>query len=98
MTIVNNVEGAERQKRLQNIVEQKLQALQRSHLKFTVSGVEVDVREQVRKVVHAILCAKDFIGVAISAEPHASLAWAGVLIILPVTIHLQNECLSTFRH
>lgn len=98
MTIVNDVEGAERQKRLRNIVEQKLQALQDSHLKFKVGRDEVDVREQVRKVVHAILCVKDFIGVAIRAEPHASLAWAGVLIFLPVTINLQNECVFTFRH
>lgn len=95
MTIVNDVEGAERQKRLRNIVKQKLQALQDSHLKFKVGRDEVHVRKQVRKVVHAILCVKDFIGVAISAEPHA---WAGVLIFLPVTINLQNECVFTFRH
>lgn len=98
MTIVNNVGGAERQKRLQNIVEQKLKALQNSHLKIKVGSDEVDVREQVQKVIQVILYAKDVIGAAISAEPHASLAWAGVLIILPVTIHLQNECLFTFRH
>jgi hypothetical protein len=51
-----------------------------------VSGKEVIVKEQVRKVVHAILSAKDYVGSAVIPEPHAALAWAGVLVILPVRI------------
>lgn len=42
------------------------------------------VRKQVRKVVKVVLTCKDVIGQAISAEPHASLIWAGVLVVLPV--------------
>lgn len=71
---------------LQNLVDRKLQDVQKAQLKITVSGKEVVVREQVRKVVHAILSAKDAIGSAVTAEPHAALAWAGVLVILPVSI------------
>jgi uncharacterized protein YlzI (FlbEa/FlbD family) len=72
---------------LQKLVDQKLQDIQDSRLKITVSGKEIVVKEQVCKVVHAILSAKDFIGSAVSAEPHAALAWAGVLVVLPVSIY-----------
>ena len=71
---------------LQGLVDRKLQDVQKAQLKITVGGKEVIVKEQVRKVVHAILSAKDFIGSAVIAEPHAALAWAGVLVILPVSI------------
>lgn len=56
------------------------------------------IREQVRKVIHAILCAKDSIGVAMSAEPHAALAWAGVLFVLPVSTstHRKNDRILHF--
>ena len=57
---------------------------------MSVSGKEVVVRKQIRKVVHTILSAKDLIGPTISAEPHAALAWAGVLVVLPVGISLTN--------
>jgi hypothetical protein len=84
--IVDGVGDADRQVQLQNLVDRKLQDVQKAQLKITVSGKEVVVREQVRKVVHAILSAKDAIGSAVTAEPHAALAWAGVLVILPVSI------------
>lgn len=54
-----------------------------------MNGKEVIVKEQVGKVVRAILSVKDFIRSAVSTEPHAALAWAGVLVILPVSIYMQ---------
>jgi hypothetical protein len=76
---------------LQGLVKDRLNALQDAQLKITVGKVEIVVRDQVRKVVRTILTFKDFIGAAISAEPHASLAWAGVLVVLPVSNILTNN-------
>jgi N-terminal domain of NWD NACHT-NTPase len=73
---------------LKKLVDLKLQALQDARLKITVRGKEIVVREQVSKIFHAIISAKDIIGSAISAEPCAALAWAGVLVVLPVSLFL----------
>ena len=39
-----------------------------------------------KKAVEIIIASKDFIGSAVSAEPHAALAWCGVSLLLPVSI------------
>jgi hypothetical protein len=50
-----------------------------------VKGKEIVVTEQVTKVVQGITAAKDYISFALAADPHASLAWGGVLLVLPVS-------------
>lgn len=47
--------------------------------------------KQARHVIKGIVFVKDVISQAISAEPHAALAWAGVLVILPVSVHDQKQ-------
>jgi hypothetical protein len=93
---IPSVGGANREEELQKLVDRKLQDMQNSRLKITVSGKEVVVKEKVSKIVHGILSAKRFIGSAVSAEPHAALAWAGVLIVLPVSIYI--DYLSTLYY
>ena len=83
----DSVGGEDRAQRLQKLAKDKLDGIQKAQLKVTVGGKEIVVKDQVRKLVHTILTFKDFIGNAISAEPHAALAWAGVVIILPVSVH-----------
>jgi hypothetical protein len=87
---VGDAGGGDREVQLQKLVDRKLQDIQNAQLKISVNWKEVVVREQIRKVVHTILCAKDFIGPAISVEPHAALVWAGVLVVLPVGISITN--------
>lgn len=48
--------------------------MENTRLRVTVGGEEIVVKEQVRKLVHTILSAKDYIGWIVSAEPHAALA------------------------
>lgn len=75
---------------LQKLVDRKLEDVQNAQLKINVNGKEVVVKEQVRKVIHTILSAKNFIGSSVSAEPHAALAWAGVLVVLPVSVYITT--------
>ncbi|KAJ5727001.1 hypothetical protein N7493_006028 [Penicillium malachiteum] len=56
--------------------------LQKSRLKFNVAGKEVVVKEQVHRALKSILSVNNFITTAVSSNPHASLAWAGVLVLL----------------
>jgi hypothetical protein len=76
----------DKEARLQKLINQKLGDIENTRLKIIVGGKEVVVKEQVGKVVHTILSVMDFIRVAVSVEPHAALAWAGVLVILPVRV------------
>ncbi len=86
--------GRNRQSQLQDLVRQKLQDIQDARMKFTVDGREVVVKEQLLKVVGLIQSASSFIGAAISAEPLAALAWAGVVVILPVSSRIVTYTFS----
>ncbi|KAJ0413509.1 hypothetical protein BJY00DRAFT_58501 [Aspergillus carlsbadensis] len=80
------VEESTTEQRLQNLVQQRLVDVEASRAGFTVGGKRVMVREQAGKIIHAIVSVKEFISLAVSVEPHASLAWAGVLVFLdPLT-------------
>jgi hypothetical protein len=86
ISTLDSVGSAEREEQLRNLLDLKLQALKDSRFKFTIGQKEVIVREQVNKIVSAVIYAKESIGPAISAEPHAALAWARVSILLPVRL------------
>lgn len=60
---------------------------------MTIKGKEYPVKDQFAKGVQAITAAKDYISFAIAADPHASLAWAGVLLVLPVSfLRYTSRC------
>ena len=46
---------------------------------------EIVVKDAIKKPINGITAAKDFITQAVSHEPHAALAWAGVSCLLPVS-------------
>ncbi|KAL5000882.1 quinon protein alcohol dehydrogenase-like superfamily [Aspergillus recurvatus] len=69
-----------------------LDGLQKSRLKVAVGGREIAVKDQARRVVHALLSVKEMIDFAVSMEPHSSLAWAVVLVFLnPVTNAMTQD-------
>jgi len=45
------------------------------------------------KAIKIIIIEKDFIGSAVSLEPHGALAWAGVSLLLPVCIMVWQSSL-----
>jgi hypothetical protein len=81
-------EVVDREEQLQQLVNRKLEDMQNSQLRITVGGKEVVVKEVVGKIVRTVISAKSFISSVVSAEPHAALAWAGVLAVLPVSIYI----------
>lgn len=46
--------------------------------------MQIVLRDQVKRIVSAVIFAKDFIASAVSTDPHLSLAWAGVSLFLPL--------------
>ncbi|KAJ5730741.1 uncharacterized protein N7483_005249 [Penicillium malachiteum] len=68
--------------RLQSVVKNQIAALEDSRLKIPLGGRSIEVRKQIRRSIEVVLSAKEIISSAISAHPQASLAWAGVLMLL----------------
>lgn len=79
--------SSERQKQMSLLVTRKLADMDEAQWKFHVGDKEVVVREQLDHIVKGVLFAKDFVSqaVALSSDPHAGLAWAGVCMLLPVS-------------
>ena len=52
----------------------------------------MEVREQVDRIVKLVLVAKDFASAAASLDPiHAGLPWAGVCMLLPVSVSTSYQ-------
>jgi hypothetical protein len=83
-------DGYYQERRLQELTLRKLDFLAEARWKITIGGKDFVVRDQIAKIARKVLSFKDSIGVAVSAEPHAALAWAGVLVILPVSYSLTT--------
>ncbi|PWY92996.1 hypothetical protein BO94DRAFT_583239 [Aspergillus sclerotioniger CBS 115572] len=80
----------DRQKQLATLVQSKLKTIE-AHVGLSLGGSQIVVRDQARKVARMIVGVKDFISAAVSAEPHASLAWAGVLVLIPILLNLITQ-------
>ena len=79
-----NTSGTEKLKQIQKLAEEKLHKIPEARLSFSIGDKEIVVREVVQKTISMVTAFKDIIGSAISAEPCAGLAWAGIMSILPV--------------
>ncbi|RFU28422.1 hypothetical protein B7463_g7900, partial [Scytalidium lignicola] len=86
-------DGAKQLERIQKIAQSKLDSLEQTKLAFSVGKRKIVVREQLRKVISVVLVSKDIISTAISTEPCASLAWGGIVAVLPLldSIFQQDE-------
>lgn len=79
------VRSLARQEQLSVIISKRLEAIEKDENSFTMAGRRVVMREQFNKFVRIVICAKDFVSSALSVEPHAALAWAGICVLLPVS-------------
>ncbi|KAJ5726562.1 uncharacterized protein N7483_007919 [Penicillium malachiteum] len=73
---------AEMDERLKVIIESRLKEIENSRVKINIAGREVNLQKSVRRSIETVLSVKDLVTTAVSSEVHASLAWAGVLILL----------------
>lgn len=53
-------------------------------MRFSVNGKEVVVREQAEKIFNGVLAVKAVVNAAVASCPPAAIAWAGVVVLLPV--------------
>ncbi|KAL9063919.1 MAG: hypothetical protein Q9161_009197 [Pseudevernia consocians] len=86
-TIPSDVDAVSRKQQMATLVRKKVELMNESGWTFQWRDETVDVKAQIDRIVKAVLWAKDFISSAVSTEPHASLAWAGVCVILPMLLN-----------
>ncbi|KAB5542898.1 hypothetical protein GE09DRAFT_1289546 [Coniochaeta sp. 2T2.1] len=84
-----NTDGPSRQANLQTIIDRGLLRME-DKTKYIIAGHEFVPKEQVAKAAELVLWAKSWIGEAAKASPDASVAWAGVCLILPLLTNAKT--------
>ena len=77
--------GMQRQEQLQSFVKDILRDVEVSKSSVTIGGKKIYPKKVAQHAVHGIIAIKDVISPVVSSEPHGAVAWAGVLVILPVS-------------
>ncbi|ETS77629.1 hypothetical protein PFICI_09691 [Pestalotiopsis fici W106-1] len=66
------------------IAEEGLAQMEDKRTKFRVGSLEVVPKEHITHAAELLLWAQDWIGGALKASPEASMAWAGICLVLPL--------------
>ncbi|KAJ3572718.1 hypothetical protein NPX13_g4955 [Xylaria arbuscula] len=72
--------------RMDTILRRKMEKVNEDAWKLKFGTSEVQVRDLVQPILGVVERANGFIKAAVSANPSASLAWAGVSVLLPVSL------------
>ncbi|KAI0972746.1 ankyrin [Xylaria arbuscula] len=72
------------QAQLKGIISAGLQRMKENKTTYTIAGHEFNLSNQIDKAASLVQWAKEFVGEAARQSPEASIAWAGVCIILPL--------------
>ncbi|KAI6356682.1 hypothetical protein MCOR31_010581 [Pyricularia oryzae] len=73
-----------RQNQLKTITDRGLQRADENEITYTLFGHDFVLSKQVAQAGQLIQAMKSLIGEAVNVSPGASLAWAGVCVLLPV--------------
>ncbi|KAK1990628.1 hypothetical protein LX36DRAFT_532266, partial [Colletotrichum falcatum] len=74
----------ERQSQLQAITDRGLQRADKKQITYTLFGHDFVLKDQVAQAGRLIQTMKTLVSEAVKVSPEASLAWAGVCVLLPV--------------
>jgi hypothetical protein len=89
-TVVLSGLKIERKKQMEILLKGKIAEVDQNTWKWKFSGKEVPVKDLMGPVVGIIDWANEYISDAISENPYASIAWAGVGLLLPVSNIIPN--------
>ncbi|OAA32124.1 hypothetical protein AAL_01456 [Moelleriella libera RCEF 2490] len=79
-----NTNPSNRYDRLKIITERGLQRAKDKRIKYTIFGHEFNLRKQADNATQCMLKMKGVIDQAVKVYPEASIAWAGVCVLLPI--------------
>jgi hypothetical protein len=82
---------------IESIVRQLLKHREETQFLVFLLGKPVEVRKQAEKLVKFLLWTEPIVKNALSAQPHAALAWSGVSMLLPVGKYPNCELILTLE-
>ena len=93
--VAEDIGTSTRERYMLALVEKKVKVVEDARWNFQLGERTIEVKTQIDRIVKAILFAKDFVSSAVSTEPHAALAWAGVCMLLPLLLNpgIQKKAL-----
>lgn len=91
----SDLKNVSRRERMDAILKHKMQETQANIWKLTFGSSEVQLTEVIQKVLGVLKLVNDYVTAAVSFNPSASLAWAGVGVLLPVSKSVASSILAT---
>lgn len=82
MVSLSTLNASEREEQLAAVVNQKVEAMEKDRWNLHLGSKTIEIKD---RIIKAALFGKAFVSAAASADPHATLAWAGVCVLLPVS-------------
>jgi hypothetical protein len=83
---ISDLSKDERCGQMTAVLKQKLEEVEDKRWKRNFMGHDLKVKDLVEPVVGVLDWANDYIATALSSNPYGSLAWAGVGLLLPVSL------------
>lgn len=78
--------GIRKEDQMRTVLKKKMEEVNQNIWKLKFHGEEFPVKDMIGPVVGVIDWANEYISNALSTNPYASIAWAGVGLLLPVSI------------
>jgi hypothetical protein len=75
------------QEQIARLVARTIQDVDKKKMVLSVGSKELVVRDQVDRIVKALLFAQTAVTAAVSSQPYAAIAWSGVCLLVNVSQH-----------
>ncbi|KIW77059.1 hypothetical protein Z517_09505 [Fonsecaea pedrosoi CBS 271.37] len=90
---VVSTDPKERQAQMESIMKNGMERVDARRIRYRIAGKEFDLENQVSEATDLLLSVRDWIAGAVKSSPEASLAWAGVSLVL-VFLNNRSTALS----
>ncbi|PKK43317.1 hypothetical protein CI102_14003 [Trichoderma harzianum] len=77
--------------RMWAILQSKMNEVNKNTTKFNIGSTEIKMRDVAQLVLNVVGAANSYISQAVSANPSASIAWAGVSFLLPLFMNISTK-------
>jgi hypothetical protein len=81
---IDNEDPRARQEQLDKIIKAGRQRMDEKKIKYHIAGYEFVLQDQIALAAELVRWAKTLIDEAVKSSPEASMAWAGICLILPL--------------
>jgi len=75
------------EERMKQVIQTKLERRDARQFVINLAGTSIKIREYGESIAKFVIWSEGVVSTAVSTQPYAALAWAGVSILLPVGSH-----------